>query len=109
MTKYLYLLLVFFISSCSSSPLMGIIINSDHHVYGNMRSQGLTSARIEKMGTSCSYSSYLGYLFILYYGKGNNIEEAKENGDISKVAIIDRSSFVIWPFFYKDCIVVWGE
>lgn len=95
--------------NCVSSPLLGVFIFSKQHVYNQVRGNQISSAKIKKMGESCSFSSVFGFLFLYYYGSGGSLEEAKEKAGITKVAVIDRTSMVIGPLYYEDCIQVWGE
>lgn len=98
--------------SCVSSPLQGeLFTGTEHHIYGATGSQ-LTSARIVKRGESCSYGSQLVYIWVLFYGAGGSIEEAKQSAGIKRVAVVDHSSTAVLTFpglFYKECTVVWGE
>lgn len=107
--KLALLVLPFLVCGCVSSPLVGLFVYSKHHVYSQTRGNQLSSANIEKMGESCSHTSLFAYLFLFYYGSGGSVEEAKEKAGITKVAVIDRTSLVIGPLYYRDCIQVWGE
>jgi hypothetical protein len=105
----MFLISILFLQNCVSSPLIGFFVYSKQHVYNQVRGSQVTSNSIVKMGESCSFSGALGYLFLFYYGTGGSIEQAKEKAGITKIATIDRSSLVIGPFYYRDCIQVWGE
>lgn len=95
-------------SNCVSSPVIALFGRTKHHIStGNKNS--IASNQILKVGESCSYSSYIGNLFILYYGVGGGVEQASEKAGITKIAIIDRSSMTIFPFYYEDCVLVYGE
>ena len=100
---------ILFLQNCVSSPLVGLFVYSKQHVYNQVRGSQVTSHSIVKMGESCSFSGAFGYLFLFYYGTGGSIEQAKEKAGITKVATIDRSSLLIGPLYYRDCIQVWGE
>ncbi|NCN10082.1 MAG: hypothetical protein GW938_09590 [Leptospira sp.] len=107
--KYFILLIpILLLTKCVSSPVFAFYGATKHHISaGNKNS--ITSNEIKKVGKSCSYSSYFGNLFFLYYGVGGSLEEAAENGGITKIAVIDRSSMTIFPLYYEDCVLVYGE
>lgn len=96
-------------ANCVSTPMASILFTStDHHVYDRSHGSMLTSAKVEKMGKSCSMSGLI--INIFFYGAGGSVEEAKHHGGIKKIATIDRSSLNVLPFlFYRECIIVWGE
>lgn len=106
---FIAIFILFLTANCISTPVASWIFTStEHHVYDRNRGTTLTSAKVEKMGKSCSMSGFL--INIFYYGSGGSIEEAKHNGGIKKIATIDRSSLNVLPFlFYRECIIVWGE
>ncbi|HMY67498.1 MAG TPA: TRL domain-containing protein [Leptospiraceae bacterium] len=109
MKKYFItiVLSILFFSSCSS-PAGGIFFtNTVQNVHSDGLQGQISSASVLKSGKSCSLSGLPVSLF--YYGAGNSIDEAKKNGDISKIALIDRESVTVFFFFYRECIVVWGE
>ena len=105
--SFLLVASVFFLN-CVSSPGAAFFGATKHHLSaGNKNS--IASNQILKVGESCSYSSYFGSLFFLYYGVGGGINEAAEKAGITRIAVIDRSSMTIFPFYYEDCILVYGE
>ncbi len=96
----------------STTPALGggsLITVTTQHVYGYGQGAQISSAKVDKTGESCSFSS--GFLVdLFYYGSGGSIEEAKKRAGISKIAVVDRSSInIIGRIFYMDCIIVWGE
>lgn len=110
MKKYFIISLsavISFLLNCSS-PTGGILFtNTVQSVHSDGLQGQISSASIAKSGKSCSLSGLPVSLF--YYGAGNSIEEAKKNGDISRIALIDRESINVFFFFYRECITVWGE
>jgi hypothetical protein len=106
--KYKLIILLSLIQfNCLSAPLLAIWGTSKHHI--SNRNNTLASNRILKMGESCSYSSYFGNLFYLFYGPGGGIDEARDKAGITKIAVIDRSSFSLFPLYYEECTLVFGE
>ncbi len=97
-----------FFTNCVSSPGAAFFGATKHHISSGNKN-GIASNQILKVGESCSYSSYFGNLFILYYGVGGGVNEAIEKAGITKIAIIDRSSISVFPLYYEDCILVYGE
>jgi TRL-like protein family len=95
-------------SNCVSSPGSSFFGVSKHHLSA-ISKNSITSNQILKVGESCSYSSHFGNLFMIYYGVGGSVHEAVEKAGITKIAVIDRSSMVIFPFYYEDCVLVYGE
>lgn len=102
--------LVISLYNCHSNPLTGVIYsNTRQHVYGD-RGENFNSGRLLKSGESCSVSSLVYFINILYYGDGNSIQEAKIKGGIQKIVLIDYSSTSLFMgVFYQSCIIVWGE
>jgi hypothetical protein len=108
MKKLLLLILLITINCVSSPTASWLFTNTDQHIYDRSHGTTITSAKVEKMGKSCSMSGFL--INIFYYGGGGSIEEAKYHGKIKKIATIDRSSLTVLPFLYhRECIIVWGE
>ncbi|MCG6146916.1 hypothetical protein EHQ96_04970 [Leptospira levettii] len=105
----LIIFLLSFFTHCQSGPFPAFIYQySTQHMIGDTTGNNLTSAKIVKFGKSCSLSGYIINFF--YYGAGNSIEEAARNGNIQKVALVDRESLsILGVLFYRECIVVWGE
>lgn len=107
--KFIFIFtIIFSFINCLSTPVVAFFGKTKHHISAGNKNT-ITSNRILKVGESCSYSSYFGYLFLLYYGVGGSIDEAREKAGITKIALIDRSSMSIFPFYYEDCILVYGE
>ncbi|HMV42085.1 MAG TPA: TRL domain-containing protein [Leptospiraceae bacterium] len=104
----LFLLAILFLTSCITSPGAAMFGATKHHLSAGNKNT-ITSNQILKVGESCSYSSHFGNLFILYYGVGGSINEAMDKAGITKIAVIDRSSMSIYPFYYEDCVLVYGE
>lgn len=98
-----------FIVNCQSGPFPAFIYqNTSQHLTGDTTGNTLTSAKILKFGKSCSMSGYI--INVFFYGSGNSLEEATKNGNIQKVALVDRESLsILGILFYRECIVVWGE
>jgi hypothetical protein len=103
------LLWISFFFSCISSPMNSVFYtNTTQNLNGEVSTNTLSSAKILRSGMSCSVSGFLTNLF--FYGSGNSIEEAKKNAEITKIAVIDRSSLSVLGFlYYKECVIVWGE
>ena len=81
---------------------------TEQHVGNRTTGSGLTDASIVKKGEACSWSAL--YLNYVWWGPGESVEDAKKDGNITKVAVIDRSSLnVLGYLFFRDCVVVWGE
>lgn len=97
-----------FLTSCSTVIPSVIFNGTTQHVYTNTPGGQLTSAKVEKSGQSCSFTFFPAYLF--FYGVGGGIEEAKKEGGISKVAVVDRKSASLFGvIFNRECVMVWGE
>jgi hypothetical protein len=110
--KYLLLILVLIFSAgCISSPTQAVLFTyTNQHIYGFSNGNQVASGRVLKYGESCSSSSWFFNIFIFYYGSGGSIEEATKLAGITKIAVIDRSSFsILGPIFYRECTIVWGE
>ncbi|WCL47762.1 TRL domain-containing protein [Leptospira sp. GIMC2001] len=109
----LFIIVIFnlFLLQCTSSPMHGVLYNNTkHHVFPlSSGVRQLTSHSILTSGKSCSVGSSILFSFF-YYGGGASIEEAAQNGSISKIAVVDRESIsLIYGIFYQECIIVWGE
>ncbi|MCE9500031.1 MAG: TRL-like family protein [Leptospira sp.] len=96
-----------FFANCST-PVPSLILNvTEQHVYNSQDGQ-LTSAKVLKTGRSCSWTFFP--IFLFYYGMGGSIEEAKKEGGITKVAVVDRESVnFLGIVVNKECVIVWGE
>ena len=108
MKKLILIILIIIFANCSS-PMKGYIFQStDHHVYTYAGSQ-VNSGKIEKSGKSCSYSSFpITWLF--FYGAGGGADQARKNGGLKTISVIDRYSiFILFGLFNGECTVVWGE
>ncbi|MDV6236506.1 TRL domain-containing protein [Leptospira ellisii] len=101
-------LVAFVFSNCASSIYPAFIFNSsEYHVSGGPTA-GPTDAKILKSGKSCNNYSLFNYLF--YSGGEGSITEAMKNGQITKVAVVDKSTFgILGPIFSQECVVVFGE
>ncbi|HMV45353.1 MAG TPA: TRL domain-containing protein [Leptospiraceae bacterium] len=107
--KKLSLFFILFFSSCITTIAPGILFNNTaEHVYLNKGVSQLGSGRILKMAKSCNYNSIVFAFF--YQGKIASVESiAKEEG-ITKVGVVDYSSFnILGPLYYSNCIIVWGD
>lgn len=97
-----------FFTNCSTVVPSAIFNGTTQHVYTNTPGGQLTSAKVVKSGQSCSFTFFPAYLF--FYGIGGGIEDAKKDGGISKVAVVDRkSTSFLGPIFNRECVQVWGE
>jgi hypothetical protein len=107
LTGLVHLLLT--LSSCST-PFPALLGFTSQHVHNlSSQSPNVTSNKILRSGESCSFSSIV-LITAFYYGSGNSVEQAKQNGKITKIAVVDRSSMsILGPIFYKECTIVWGE
>ncbi|WP_061245773.1 TRL-like family protein [Leptospira noguchii] len=112
MKKFISLILIslaaFVVSNCATSIFPAAIFNSSsYHVSGNPTG-GPTDAKILKSGKSCNHYSFLTWYF--YSGGEGSIAEAMKDGQITKVATIDKSTFgILGLIFSKECVVVYGE
>jgi len=96
------------LSSCTVVHPGILFSNTSQHIEQASAGSQLTSAKIDKSGESCSIGSL--FITVFYYGSGGSIAEAKLNGKITKIAVIDRKSLqILGPLLYQECIVVWGE
>lgn len=106
--KLLYILIATICLGTCSSPTQSILFtNSSQHIQNDGLGNKIGSGKIEKFGKSCSVSGAIISFF--FYGSGGSIEEAKANGNIKKIAVVDHESLNVFGFFYRECIVVWGE
>lgn len=97
---------VLFFEACTS-PMNGVLFTSTSH-YVTQNGTQIGSGKVLKSGKSCSVSGFLVNIF--FYGAGGSIEEAKANGGITKIAVVDYTSLNIFlSLFYRECVVVWGE
>ena len=96
--------------SCVSAPLQGVLFtHTSQHIYGKSSGSQIGDARIEKRGESCSWTGLI-VLHPVYYGRGGSISEAMKDGNIEKIAVVDRRSMTILPYiFQQECVVVYGE
>ncbi|MBK8394150.1 MAG: TRL-like family protein [Leptospiraceae bacterium] len=107
--KHLILVLLFSIQFCTTTLSPGLFYNSTaEHIYRDRVSTQLGSGRILKMEKSCSYNSIIFATF--YHGKPSTVENVLKEGKITKVGVIDHSSFsILGSLYYSNCIIVWGE
>ena len=103
------LLIVVNFSSCITTISPGIIFNNTaEHVYKDRTTSQLGSGRIMKMEKSCTYNSIVFAFF--YHGKVASAASIAREGGITKIGVVDYSSFnILGPLFYSNCIIVWGD
>ncbi|TGN19003.1 TRL domain-containing protein [Leptospira idonii] len=110
--KKLIALVIILISAsyCISTPHPGALVTyTSQHVLDKQRGSLLGTGKVEKMGESCSYSSWILMTFF-YFGGGASIQDATKEAGISRIAVVDRSSLaILGPVFYRECVQVWGE
>jgi hypothetical protein len=96
-------------SSCITTISPGIIFNNTaEHVYKDRTTSQLGSGRIMKMEKSCTYNSIVFAFF--YHGKVASAASIAREGGITKIGVVDYSSFnILGPLFYSNCIIVWGD
>ena len=93
------LLSAFVLSSCMQSSAGVALINSS--------TEGVAAyngVKISKTGTSCS-KTYLGLAAI----GSNSIDDAKKDGNITKVATVDTEYKNILGFYQHACTIVKGN
>jgi hypothetical protein len=97
------------LSSCITTIAPGIIYNSTaEHVYKDRITSQLGSGRILKMAESCTYNSI--FLAPFYHGKPSTIEDVVREAKITKIGVVDYSSFSVFvALYYSNCIIVWGD
>ncbi|RHX77744.1 TRL domain-containing protein [Leptospira yasudae] len=96
------------LSNCATSVFPALIFNSSSYHESGTPTQGPTDAKIVKSGKSCNNYSLLNYLF--YAGGEGSIADAMKDGQIKKVAVIDKSTLgILGPVFSRECVVVFGE
>ncbi|PJZ54612.1 TRL domain-containing protein [Leptospira adleri] len=95
-------------SNCASSLYPTYLFhNEEYHVSGNSIA-GPGDAKILKQGRSCNVYSIFSALF--YAGGEGSVAEAMKDGNITKVAVIDKSSEGFLAYLYsKECVIVYGE
>lgn len=96
-------------SGCITTIAPGILYNSTtEHVSVPGTVNQIGSGRIIKKGESCAYNSILFAPF--YHGRLVTVKTAMEDAGITKIGVVDYSSFsILGPIFYVHCIIVWGE
>ena len=99
------------LAGCLSSPMQGVLFTSTKHtLHDKAPGLVLSDASPVKRGESCSASTYLFSVFLVFFGSGGSIDEAAKAGGIKKIATVERSSLsVLGPVFYRECVIVWGE
>ncbi|WP_061235715.1 TRL domain-containing protein [Leptospira weilii] len=113
MKKFISLIVIslaaFVVSNCATSIFPAAIFNSSsYHVSGNPTG-GPTDVKILKSGKSCNHYS-LFLLWFYYSGGEGSIAEAMKDGQITKVAVVDKDTFgILGPIFSRECVVVYGE
>ncbi len=97
------------LTNCISSPLQGVLFTgTEFNHKGYDTSNKIGPGRVIKRGESCAYNTSL--LFGLFFSSDPSLKNAMDDGGITKIAVIDRSSIgVLLNIFARDCIVVWGE
>jgi hypothetical protein len=103
------LIIIFSGFSCVSSPIQGIFFSyTSHHIYDKGNGSQLSSAKVTKMGQSCSWSSF--FIREIFYGSGIKVDEAMKEANITKVAVIDHQSLsILGSMYYQECVQVFGE
>ena len=91
---------LFVLSGCVTSPLAGGLY-TDVKWDGSVANPTVTA---QKIGTACA----TGILGLVATGDAS-IEAAKRNGNITKVATVDRNSTGIAFFYAEYCTIVSGE
>lgn len=96
----LLLLATFFVTSCASTGPTGGLLYHDikYGLHAN------PNELVTKKGEACQTSA-LG----LVASGDASIEAAKKEGGISKVAVIDASSFSLLWFYNRYCTIVQGN
>ncbi|MCE9599472.1 MAG: TRL-like family protein [Spirochaetia bacterium] len=93
---------------CLSAPLQGIAFT---YSTSNVHDRGgsiPTSASVKKSGKDCLYGIPIVGWF--WNGPSQSIQKAAAEAGISKIAVVDHNSLnVFGRFFYRECVVVWGE
>jgi len=94
---------------CTSAPVGGLIFTySSQHVYGKSAGGQIGPGRAIKQGQSCSWSA--AFVYLVYYGGGGSIGEAMKDGEISRIATVDRKSLnILLDLVQRECVVVTGE
>jgi hypothetical protein len=109
MKKYFaFVLVIGIIFGNCSTPFPSVVGITTQHVYDLSNRGNITSNKILKSGESCSFSSI--FILLFFYGAGNSVKEAADKGGITKIALVDRSTYnILGPVFYKECTIAWGE
>jgi hypothetical protein len=121
--KIMLLLLVLTLQNCfwyahgnySNSPLQSIVTVNSVHNYPNLSRAfpALGEAKILKKGKSCTEGFLLVNTFYFKNEEDYTIEDAKRNGDITKVGLVDFESTQVGMlgvvFFAEQCMIVYGE
>lgn len=105
----LIIIIALLFANCTA-PMKGLLFHvTEQHVYSYGGSQ-VNSGKIEKSGKSCSYSSQWLFVWLFFYGAGGSADQARKNGGLKSVSVIDRSSInILLGLFHGECTVVWGE
>jgi hypothetical protein len=100
---------LFSFTSCITTLSPGLFYNNTaEHVYKDRSISQLGAGRIIKMEKSCTYNSILFTPF--YQGKHTNAAEVAREAGITKIGVIDYSSFsILGPLYYSNCIIIWGD
>ncbi|TGK31509.1 TRL-like family protein [Leptospira gomenensis] len=96
------------ISNCSSNLYPIYFFQSNEYHISGTQIGGPTSAKVLKQGRSCATYSIITWLF--FAGGEGSVEEAMKDGNITKIAVIDRSTEGALGYLYsKECVIVYGE
>lgn len=111
LSRALLVLILAGIVQCSTySPYQPLIFGvSSQTIHGVSNGGIIGPGKVMKQGESCSYN-VLWVFKALFSVPGGSIADASVAGGISKIAVVDRSSFnILVGAFSKECVVVWGE
>lgn len=103
------ILLFFLLTNCITTLAPGLLYNStSEHIPSYDNTPQLGPGRILKKAESCEYNSI--FIQYFYYGKPSTPHLAAKEAGITKIGVVDYSSFSIFgPLFYKHCTIVWGD
>ncbi|EQA37900.1 TRL-like family protein [Leptospira inadai serovar Lyme str. 10] len=103
-----FIILSFTLWNCASSPFPALFYNSSEYHASGVMDSGPSDAKILKSGKSCGFNSIFTWLF--YSNGEGNLEEAVKNGNITKVVLVDKSTFsILGIIIARNCVIVYGE